>query len=270
MKKKWIFTLVNITLKSFFMPQPTSMYPYLKFHPQEAILNNVFGTQTLLTVSAKYFVEKFVMISTDKAVNPTNVMGATKALSEKMMFNCYNDLNTMKCMAVRFGNVLGSRGSVIPIFRRQIEKGGPIRITDPNITRYFMSIPEATQLVLQAGAMGHGGELFILKMGSPVKIRDLAFRMIEHAGLIPEIDIKVEFTGLRNGEKMFEELLTDIENTQTTQNEKIFVLRYQKESDITLGRLNSILDNIYLKSNADIRDYLKSLVKDYNPINPVD
>ena len=152
-------------------------------------------------------------------------------------------------MAVRFGNVLGSRGSVIPVFKRQIEKGGPIRITHPEITRYFMSIPEATQLVLQTGAMSTGGELFILKMGSPVKIKDLAYRMIEHAGLIPEIDIKVEFTGLRPGEKMYEELLTDLENTQITQNKKIYTLQYHKDLNINLEKIDAILDDIYNKSN---------------------
>ncbi len=244
--------------------------PLLEKHPQEAILNNVIGTKTLLDLSLEHNVKKFVMISTDKAVRPTSVMGASKALSEKMMFDHYNNKNNMNCMAVRFGNVLGSRGSVIPIFKRQIENGGPIKITHPKITRYFMSIPEATQLVLQAGAMGRGGEIFILKMGQPVKIKDLATRMIEHAGFIPDIDIKIEYSGLRNGEKLYEELLTDLENTQSTEHEKIYVIHYGSKEPVNLNNINQVQNKIYEKSNQEIRNFLSTYIEDYKANLPSD
>jgi FlaA1/EpsC-like NDP-sugar epimerase/lipopolysaccharide/colanic/teichoic acid biosynthesis glycosyltransferase len=215
--------------------------PLLEEHPHEAIKNNVFGTRNLLDLATKHHVERFVMISTDKAVRPTSVMGATKKLAERVMFEIFAPKKEMKCMAVRFGNVLGSRGSVIPIFRRQIEKGGPVLITHEDITRYFMSIPEAAQLVLQAGAMGKGGEVFILNMGDPVKIKELAHRMIEHSGLIPEIDIQIQYTGLRPGEKMKEELFTEIENSQATEHEKIFVMHNKKiEKLLDLKAVNAI------------------------------
>ncbi|MBF0430911.1 MAG: polysaccharide biosynthesis protein [Fibrobacteria bacterium] len=246
--------------------------PLMEEHPQEAISNNVIATRNLLTLSSTYKVNRFVMISTDKAVRPTNVMGASKALSERVMFEFFARQSQMKCMAVRFGNVLGSRGSVIPIFKRQIEKGGPIRITHQDISRYFMSIPEASQLVLQAGAMGDGGEIFILKMGDPVKIRDLAFQMIEYSGLLPEVDIPVVYSGLRPGEKMQEELLTDLENTQTTEHKKIFVLHQTVNTDLplTLEDISSIEENLYTKTNKEIRTYLQRFVSDYIPKQAVD
>ncbi len=244
--------------------------PLLEEHPQEAYQNNVLGTRNLLQISEKFYVKRFVMISTDKAVKPTNVMGATKALSERLMFDIFAKHAKMKCMAVRFGNVLGSRGSVIPIFKRQIENGGPIRITHENITRYFMSIPEAAQLVLQAGAMGNGREIFILKMGDPVKIKDLAYRMIEHAGYIPNIDIKVEYTGLRHGEKMYEELLTDIENSQATEHEKIYVIKYKdSHHPLQLKLIDDFEKNICTRTNKEVRTFLEKQVADYSPKNPI-
>jgi FlaA1/EpsC-like NDP-sugar epimerase len=164
-------------------------------------------------------------------------------------------------MAVRFGNVLGSRGSVIPLFKRQIERGGPVKITHPEINRFFMSIPEAAQLVLQAGAMGEGGELFILKMGDPVKIKDLAYRMIEFSGLIPEVDIQIEYTGLRPGEKLYEELITDVEGIATTSHEKIMVVNKQAPANPELlKQVNHLRENIYQLSKDGIRGVLKELV----------
>jgi FlaA1/EpsC-like NDP-sugar epimerase len=245
--------------------------PLLEEHPHEAVQNNIFGTRNLLQLAKANGVKRFVMISTDKAVRPTSVMGASKAMAEKLIFEGMGDDCSMKRMAVRFGNVLGSRGSVIPLFRRQIGRGGPIKITHQDISRYFMSITEAAQLVLQAGAMGNGGEIFILKMGDPVKIRELAYRMIEHSGLIPEVDIKVEYIGLRHGEKMVEELLTEMENVQTTEHEKIYVIHHtQGEMAVTLQRVNSIEIEIFGRPNSEIRAYLKKFIPDYNPNSPVD
>ncbi|MFC1584259.1 polysaccharide biosynthesis protein [Fibrobacterota bacterium] len=245
--------------------------PLMEDHPHEAVQNNVFGTRNLLRIAHESSVKRFVMISTDKAVRPTNVMGATKALAERLMFECVSPSSEMKCMAVRFGNVLGSRGSVIPLFRRQIERGGPVIITHEDITRYFMSIPEAAQLVLQAGAMGEGGEVFILKMGEPVRIKDLAYRMIEHSGLIPEIDIQIEYSGLRPGEKMYEELFTEIENAQATEHEKICIAPHQTGMQPkAMEELLWIEKDIDSRTNGEIRKFLKSMVPGYKSSVPVD
>jgi FlaA1/EpsC-like NDP-sugar epimerase/lipopolysaccharide/colanic/teichoic acid biosynthesis glycosyltransferase len=249
--------------------------PLLEGHPHDAFHNNVIGTRNLLGLAGAFNVERFVMISTDKAVRPTNVMGASKALAERLMFEHYapppsGEEPGVKFMAVRFGNVLGSRGSVIPLFRRQIERGGPIRITHEEITRYFMSIPESAQLVLQAGAMGKGGEIFILKMGDPVKIKDLAYRMIEFSGLIPEVDIQVEYTGLRPGEKMYEELLSELEGALTTEHEKILVINNKEAASDNglLEKINALEKDLYSLSNSQIRQCLQDLVPDYTPQNP--
>lgn len=205
--------------------------PLMEDHPYEAVMVNVFGTKLMADLALDYKVDKFVMVSTDKAVNPTNVMGATKRIAE-MYIQCLNKGST-QFITTRFGNVLGSNGSVIPVFRRQIEKGGPITLTHRDITRYFMTIPEACNLVLEAGAMGQGGEIFIFDMGRPVKIIDLARKMIKLSGLVPDVDIKIEEIGLRPGEKLFEELLADEENTVHTHHRKILRARV-REMDYTM------------------------------------
>lgn len=196
--------------------------PLMEAQPAEAVRNNIFGTKTVAEAADRVNVEKFVLISTDKAVNPTSVMGATKRVAEMIIQNM-NKISNTNYVAVRFGNVLGSRGSVIPLFKKQIAKGGPITITHPDMQRYFMTIPEASQLVLQAGAIAKGGEVFVLDMGKPVKIVDMACDLVELSGLVPHRDISIKFTGLRPGEKLFEELLTAEEGTTSTKHEKIYV-----------------------------------------------
>ena len=198
--------------------------PIIEEFPEEAIKTNVLGTKNLAELSIKYGVEKFVNISTDKAINPTSIMGASKRLSEEML-KVFNKLNSTKFISVRFGNVLGSRGSVIPLFEEQIRKGGPVTVTHPEMKRYFMATSEAVILVLQAAAFGEGGEVFVLDMGEPIKIVDLAREMIRLCGLEPDVDIQIEFTGLRPGEKLFEELLGAEEGSEPTEHPKIFKAR---------------------------------------------
>ncbi|OFX40231.1 MAG: hypothetical protein A2W97_01350 [Bacteroidetes bacterium GWE2_40_63] len=202
--------------------------PMMENNPAEAIKTNVFGTQTIADMAVKYHTKKFVMVSTDKAVNPTNVMGASKRLAEIYIQSLNQETNTTAFITTRFGNVLGSNGSVIPRFKKQIEEGGPITVTHPQITRYFMTIPEACQLVLEAGTMGTGGEIFIFDMGKSVKIVDLAKKMIKLSGLQLGKDIQINFTGLRPGEKLYEELLADKENTLPTHHAQIMIAKVRK------------------------------------------
>ena len=238
--------------------------PLMERRPQEAIKNNVFGTKNVMDVAIEKDVERFIMISTDKAVNPANAMGASKRLTEIILQSKGNKYKT-KFAAVRFGNVLGSNGSVIPIFKEQIRKGGPITITHRNIIRYFMTIPEAAQLVLQAGYYASEGEIFLLDMGEPVKIIDLATNLIKLSGLEPYKDIDIEEIGLRPGEKMYEELSLDYENSEKTDNKMIYK---NTTLDIDVDELNVKLDKLQVMlgnaTNKEIRDELFNIINCYN------
>ncbi len=205
--------------------------PLMEMHPDQAFKNNVLGTKNIAELAGKYQAETFIMVSTDKAVNPSSVMGASKRLAEKIVQG-FNDSGITRYAAVRFGNVLGSKGSVVPIFKRQIEKGGPVTITDPAMTRYFMTIPEASGLIIQAGALAQGGEIFVLDMGEPVKIQDLAEDLIRLAGFEPERDIKITYIGLRPGEKLHEELFSSQEELSLTRHEQIYVLKNGAEKNL--------------------------------------
>ncbi len=241
--------------------------PLMEDSPKEAVKNNVFGTFNLAKTADKYGVKRFVMISTDKAVNPTNVMGATKRICE-MIVQTWNKKSQTDYVAVRFGNVLGSNGSVIPLFKEQIENGGPVTVTHPDIIRYFMLIPEAVSLVLQAGAYANGGEIFILDMGQPVKIRELAENLIRLSGHTPGVDIEIKYTGLRDGEKLFEELLISEEGIQKTQNDLIYVARPMEfDSDRLFDRLDYMRDIIEDAQGTEIVDIIKELVPTFNPQN---
>lgn len=245
--------------------------PMMENSPLEAICTNVGGTKLLADLSIKYGVERFVMISTDKAVNPTNVMGASKRIAEMYVQSLYqhqeflsqsdNSYFKTKFITTRFGNVLGSNGSVIPRFKKQIEAGGPVTVTHPDITRYFMTIPEACQLVLEAGSMGNGGEIFVFDMGLPVKIADLARKMIKLSGLTPDEDIKIEYSGLRPGEKLYEELLNNAENTLPTYHEKILIAKTRTYEYINLSeQIQNLIDpakkqesvNLVVKAMKDL------------------
>lgn len=234
--------------------------PLMEKNIEEAVKNNIFGTQNLVELSDKYSVEKFVLISTDKAVNPTNVMGATKRAAELLVEKKNRESKT-EYIAVRFGNVLGSNGSVIPIFKKLISEGRNLTVTHPEVTRYFMTIPEAAQLVLEAGFIGKGGEVFVLDMGKPVKIVELAEKMLELSGLKKGKDIEIEITGLRPGEKLYEELLYDINSCEKTENKKIFIAKLKNEEiEIEEG----IEDLKVLVSSFD-RERLKAKLKEIVP-----
>ena len=238
--------------------------PLMETSPNEAIKNNCHGTLNLVKLADKYKVRRFVMISTDKAVRPTNVMGATKRICE-MIVQTYNNRSETEFVAVRFGNVLGSNGSVIPLFLKQIDEGGPVTLTHREITRFFMTIPEAVSLVLTAGLMAKGGEIFVLDMGEPVKIYDLACNLIKMRGYEPEKDIKIEVVGLRPGEKLYEELLMDEEGLQETANQKIHI---GKPIDIDEERFLDELDRLIDKADdnmADIRKDIKDICPTYKP-----
>lgn len=237
--------------------------PLMEANPTEAITNNVFGTQNVAECADKYHAQKFVLISTDKAVNPTNIMGSTKRIAE-LIIQAINKHSTTEFVAVRFGNVLGSNGSVIPLFKKQIQHGGPVTVTDPEVTRYFMTISEAVQLVLQAGAMAKGGEIFVLDMGHPVKIYDLAKNLIRLSGFEPETDIKIKFTGLRPGEKLHEELLLAEEGLQATKNNKIFVAQPVPTDFENIRTEIDRLKEMSMTDAEDVREQIKNIVPAFN------
>ncbi len=239
--------------------------PLMEANPHEALRVNVGGTRNMVELSVKYGVKKFVMISTDKSVNPTNIMGASKRVCE-MLVQTKSMKEGVKTQFVitRFGNVLGSNGSVIPLFKRQIEEGGPVTVTHPDITRYFMTIPEACQLVMEAGFMGNGGEIFVFDMGKPVRIADLAVNMIKLSGLEPGKDIKIEYTGLRPGEKLFEELLSSEEEILPTHHEKIKIAKVdRKDYKTEVLHVIASLRNIYGLTDKEVVDFFELLVPEY-------
>ena len=246
--------------------------PLMEANPSEAIKNNVIGTKNVAECAHEFGATHFVMISTDKAVNPTSVMGVSKRVAETVV-QSLNQVSKTKFVAVRFGNVLGSRGSVIPLFKRQIQEGGPVTVTHPEMVRYFMTIPEAVQLVIQAGAFAKGGEVFILDMGKPVKIVDLARDLIRFSGFVPDEDIEIVFSGIRPGEKLYEEILTDEEGVSATKHDRIFV---GKPVAFSLEEVQSMVKNLVSIANQgnvdnteEIKGFLKQIVPTYQ-YNPQD
>ncbi len=247
--------------------------PLMERNPKEAVVNNILGTKNMVDLAEEFATEKFVMISTDKAVNPTNVMGATKRVGE-MILQEKSQQSRTTFAAVRFGNVLGSNGSVIPIFRKQIEKGGPVTVTHKDITRYFMTIPEAVELVIQTGAMAQGGEIFILDMGEPVRILDLAENVIRLSGYVPYVDIDIVVTGLRPGEKLYEELLLDEEGVEKTAHNKIYVghplpanaaLKAMLDAEEQQESIETKVKRISDMSDTEVKEWLHEIVPNYTP-----
>lgn len=237
--------------------------PLMEDSPNEAVKNNVFGTLNVVKAADKYKTKRFILISTDKAVNPTNIMGATKRLCE-MIVQTYNKKSKTEYVAVRFGNVLGSNGSVIPLFKKQIKEGGPVTVTHPDIIRYFMTIPEAVSLVLQAGAYAKGGEIFVLDMGEPVKIADMARNLIKLSGYEPDVDIDIVYTGLRPGEKLYEELLMEEEGLQDTPNHMIHIGKpIELDEDSFFEDLKELKEEAYEEKN-EIKEFVKKMVPTYN------
>ena len=236
--------------------------PMMEMNPAEAILNNIKGTKILCDLALKYSISKFVMISTDKAVNPTNVMGASKRIAE-IYVQKKSEENKTKYITTRFGNVLGSNGSVIPLFQKQIENGGPVTVTDERITRFFMTIPEACQLVLEAGAMGNGGEIYVFDMGKSVKIIDLAKKMISLSGLELGRDINIKVVGLRPGEKLYEELLANEENTLPTHHEKIMIAKNRIATDEQILKIEELTNSLTIDSNNELVQKMKDIVPEY-------
>jgi FlaA1/EpsC-like NDP-sugar epimerase len=250
--------------------------PMMEYNPAEAVLTNVMGTRHIANLAVDHDVRRFIMVSTDKAVNPTNVMGTSKRIAEMYVQSLYhnstrNGNKTVKFITTRFGNVLGSNGSVIPRFKKQIEDGGPVTITHPDITRYFMTIPEACQLVLEAGSMGNGGEIFVFDMGRPIKIADLAKKMIRLSGFTPGVDIKLKFTGLRPGEKLYEELLNTSENSIPTYHDKILIAKVREVDHIEVSRQTDELIQLAMDRHKPeiILAKLQEIVPEYIPNNPV-
>lgn len=247
--------------------------PMMENHPVEGVRTNVFGTFTLANLSIEFNVQKFVFVSTDKAVNPTNVMGATKRIAEIYVQALNNKLNALdgdstKFITTRFGNVLGSNGSVIPRFKDQIEKGGPVTVTHPEITRYFMTIPEACQLVIEAGSMGQGGEIFVFDMGKSVKIVDLAVKMIKLSGYTPYKDIDIKFTGLRPGEKLYEELLNDLENTLPTHHQKIMIAKVRDNNfEEVTAAIETLFEVVKTQHSTNIVKQMKTIVPEFKSKN---
>jgi len=243
--------------------------PLMENNPSEAILTNVLGTKNIADLAVKHNVTRFVMVSTDKAVNPTNVMGASKRIAE-IYTQSLNSTTSTSFITTRFGNVLGSNGSVIPLFKKQIEKGGPITVTDPEITRFFMTIPEACQLILEAGAIGNGGEIYVFDMGESVKIVDLAKKMIKLSGLELGKDIQIVYSGLRPGEKLYEELLNNKENTLPTQNDQIMVAQVQSyDYPTTKEKIELLIALFNGQNNIEIVKLMKELVPEFKSKNSV-
>jgi FlaA1/EpsC-like NDP-sugar epimerase len=243
--------------------------PMLEIHPWKAVKNNIQGTINLIDLSKEYGVERFVFVSTDKAVRPSSIMGATKRIAE-MLVQGENKISSSnpRFMIVRFGNVVGSAGSVIPIFKKQIEKGGPITVTHPEVTRYFMTIAEACQLVLQAASMGKGGEIFILDMGTPIRIEDMARDLIRLHGLEPDIDIQIKYIGLRPGEKIHEELIREGEGVIKTPHEKILVLKgHELDLDFLNRKIRDLVRIAYEQDAEGIKKIISEIVPDYSPVN---
>jgi FlaA1/EpsC-like NDP-sugar epimerase len=238
--------------------------PLMEDSPNEAIKNNVFGTYKMAKAAAAHGVKRFVLISTDKAVNPTNIMGASKRLCE-MVVQMMNRQSDTEFVAVRFGNVLGSNGSVIPLFKRQIEQGGPVTVTHPDIIRYFMTIPEAVSLVLQAGYYARGGEIFVLDMGEPVKIDDMARNLIRLSGYEPDVDIRIQYTGLRPGEKLYEELLMEEEGLQETANKLIHIGKPIEMDDEKFQEQLARLDAAYRVEADNMKELVAEIVPTYHP-----
>ena len=238
--------------------------PLMEDSPNEAIKNNVEGTYKTALAAAKHGVKKFVLISTDKAVNPTNIMGASKRLCE-MIIQMMDRHSDTDLVAVRFGNVLGSNGSVIPLFKKQIAEGGPVTVTDKRMIRYFMTIPEAVSLILQASYYAHGGEIFVLDMGEPVKIDDMARNLIRLSGYVPDEDIKIVYTGLRPGEKLYEELLMDEEGMTETENELIFIGKPIKMDDEDFMKKLDLLDEASREESDRIKEIVAEIVPTYHP-----
>ena len=248
--------------------------PLMESNPCQAIFTNVMGTKNVADLSVQNGVKKFVMVSTDKAVNPSNVMGASKRIAEKYVQSLHSkgvyekDAGTTKFITTRFGNVLGSNGSVVPLFKKQIENGGPITITHPEIIRYFMTIPEACQLVLEAGGMGNGGEIYIFDMGKPVKIIDLARKMIQLAGYEPDKEIEIKIVGLRPGEKLYEELLNDTSKTLPTHHEKIMIAQEEAEDfNQIIKDINSLIALSLTQEDVEIVQYMKKIVPEFKSLN---
>jgi len=241
--------------------------PLMELNPSEAVLTNLGGTKNLADAALKFQVKKFILISTDKAVNPTNVMGATKRAAE-IYCNAVNEAGSTKFITTRFGNVLGSNGSVIPLFKKQIQNGGPVTVTHKEVTRFFMTIPESVQLVLEAGFMGIGGEVFVFDMGESIKIYDLAKKMLSLSGLIEGRDIEIEFTGLRPGEKLYEELLADSESTLETHHPKILRAKLKSIAiNEALKEINNLLNLFQKQENQEIVKSLKTLVPEFKSKN---